>query len=103
LAKFGGPQPGSGRKPKLLTALLLEQPKAEEDIRFAYELFSKTMRDEGHPIELRLDCARELFNRLCGKPAQSVNLGGDGTAITVVRQARDSTAGKGKPEGSSPE
>jgi hypothetical protein len=84
----GGQRDGSGRKPKLLTALLLEQPDAAEHISRAYRLIVDTMDDESRAIELRLDCAKEVLNRLCGKPAQSVNLGGDGPAITVVRQAR---------------
>lgn len=73
---FGGPQPGSGRKPKLLTALLLTQESAAEDIAYAYRLFANTMRDQDAETELRLDCGRELMNRLCGKPPQAVELSG---------------------------
>jgi hypothetical protein len=35
---------------------------------FALDLFEKTMREEGKPIDLRLDCAREVMNRTIGKP-----------------------------------
>jgi hypothetical protein len=81
----GGARPGAGRKPKLLTALLLEQPEAADDIAFAYRLHRDTMRDERADTELRLECAREILNRLCGKPAQAVLLGDpDGEPLPVA-------------------
>lgn len=75
----------SGRKPKLLTALLLEMPEAEADVEAAYRLFRDTMKDEGMPLETRLDAAREVLNRLAGKPMQAVEITGeDGGPVEQV-------------------
>lgn len=73
----GGPQPNSGRKPKALTQLkqaLISEPvsigEKQTAADYAFRLFVRTMRDEDKPIDLRLDCGREIMNRSWGKPTE---------------------------------
>jgi hypothetical protein len=89
----GGPRAGSGRKPKLLTELLISQETAADDIAFAYALFRDTMKDQSQDIALRLDCSREILNRLCGKPAQALQVSGaDGNELLVALKWEDGSS-----------
>jgi hypothetical protein len=65
----GGRRPGAGRRPKPLTDLNRKLCERLDDAVYAFELHAGTMRDEKQPLDLRLDCAKEVMNRVLGKPA----------------------------------
>ena len=93
----GGPRPNSGRKPKALTvakqALLAELAPETGELSietkqsaadYAFRLFDETMRDQNRAIPIRLDAAREVLNRVWGKPRQAVEVSGtDGGPIPI--------------------
>jgi hypothetical protein len=73
----------SGRKPKAITLLkrkLIEDGK--EDAEYAYSLFASVMRDGTQPLDLRMQCASWIADRVLGKPNQPIS-GKDGGAIQV--------------------
>jgi len=75
-ANFHGVKGRSGRKPRPITVLkrqLAEDRK--DDAVYAYSLFVAVMRDEKELRRVRLDCAREVMDRVLGKPHQSFTLG----------------------------
>lgn len=97
----GGARPGAGRKPKAVTELkqaLIEKlapstgdPRTDA-AEYAFRLFERTMRDtDGADLGTRLECAKEVMNRVWGKPAQSVKHSGDedGAPIRVVVEYAD--------------
>jgi hypothetical protein len=101
----GGARPGAGRKTKVVTELraALIAANAEPQIRppigaaeFALQLFDDTMRDEQKDLELRLDCAKEVLNRIVGKPriaeAPSARDDGEGITIYIPDNGRESAA-----------
>src|SRR4051794_25015852 len=70
-AKRGGKRAGAGRKPKAVTVLKQSLAEVQTDAaRRAFELFDKTAHDGGIILETRLDCAREVMNRVWGKPTE---------------------------------
>lgn len=89
----GGRRPGAGRKPKLLRTLLQEVPGAADDAEFAYGLFRDLMRDPNQMTDVRMDAAREVLNRLIGKPKQAVEVAGeDGGPLRVLVEYADADA-----------
>jgi hypothetical protein len=84
----GGPRAGSGRKRKATTiakARILAAvagPAAEPTVAekndaadYAFRLFNDTMRDRRKGLQTRLDCARQVLDRVWGKPAQTMKVG----------------------------
>lgn len=71
----GGKRGGAGRKPKLITVLkraVLDRKEAEAE--YALKLFVSVMRDAHlHPV-WRMDAAREVMNRVWGKPNLKVEV-----------------------------
>jgi hypothetical protein len=65
----GGQKGRSGRKPKAFTMLKqrIESEKVE-DAEYAITLYVSVMRDEEQPLDLRLDCAEWVANRVMGLP-----------------------------------
>ncbi len=70
-SKRGGPRSRSGRKPGAFTVLKrrIESERAE-DADYGFALFVSTMRDDNQDLELRLSCAREVMDRVLGRPKQ---------------------------------
>lgn len=71
----GGKRDNAGRKPKIFTELKerLEVEKAG-DAEYAFALYARVMRNSDYSIELRLDCAAWIANRVWGKPKIAVDL-----------------------------
>lgn len=68
----------SGRKPKAITLLkrqLIENGK--EDAEYAYSLYVSVMQDETQSVELRLQCADWIANRVLGKPKERAEITGE--------------------------
>ena len=66
---------GGGRPTKEATLLreeLKARMKAEKiaDAEYAFALYAETMRDTSQKLELRLDCADWVAQRVLGKPTQ---------------------------------
>lgn len=78
----GGARPNSGRKPRPVNALNRKICDRLDDAIFAFELHASTMRDAKQPLDLRLDCAREVMNRVLGKPAPAVTSTNTAGALT---------------------
>lgn len=112
--KRGGPRPNSGRKKKPVTeireALISEisgtgEVPAEfqnDAAAYAFRLFDTTMRNVQEPRNVRLDCAREILNRVWGKPKQSVEVGGRGGGpmqLEVLSSALMKVYGRRDPSG----
>lgn len=71
----GGARKGAGRKSTAATILkkkLAEHGVTEADYAFAFHCH--VMRDEEAPRDQRLAAAREVMNRVLGKPAQSLSI-----------------------------
>lgn len=67
----------SGRKPKLYTELKHRiEAERKDDAEYAFALLASVMRDPAQPLELRLDCGREVMNRVLGKPKEQHELSG---------------------------
>lgn len=84
---FHGKKGKSGRKPKLFTQLKHRiESERTDDAEYAFALFASVMRDPTQPIDLRLDCGREVMNRVLGKPQERHELSGTVSvkAYTVV-------------------
>lgn len=74
----GGKRKGAGRKPKAFTKLKHRiESEREDDAEYAFALFAGVMRDPEQPIDLRLDCGREVMNRVLGKPQEHHELSGE--------------------------
>lgn len=70
-SKRGGNRQGAGRKPKAFVVLKrrIESERAE-DADYGFALFVSTMRDNNQDLDLRLSCAREVMDRVLGRPKQ---------------------------------
>jgi len=71
----GGKRSGAGRKPKAIT--VLKRKLAEEkrdDAEYAFGLFVAFMQSNDTDARLRIECAKEVLDRVLGKPSQSVAL-----------------------------
>jgi hypothetical protein len=70
-SSYGGKREGAGRKPKAFAVLKrrLENERIE-DAEYAFALYVAVMRSENEGMTLRLDCAREVMDRVLGKPKQ---------------------------------
>lgn len=80
----GGHRPGSGRKPLAATVLKEKLGDFAFDAIRAFKFCSKLMDDESAEKNVRLAAAREVMDRLWGKPTQAVQLSGkDGGPITI--------------------
>lgn len=102
----GGSRPNAGRKPKPVKEMrdaLIKEIGGTGDVpfgeqkdaaTFAFKLFEKTMRDDkGADLATRLDCAREILNRVWGKAPQSVKISGDpNEPVNIVIHYADSHA-----------
>lgn len=86
----GGPRANSGRKPRPITELNREIAARTADAIYALDLHVLTMRAAGTDLELRLACAREVMNRVLGKPTEKHEHGSDpDTPIRVVVEYAD--------------
>lgn len=96
----GGPRPNSGRKPKPITDFNRTLCERLPDALYALNLHTRTMRDTAVDLELRLDCAKEVMNRILGKPRQAVEVKGQAARVIVEYRGRgiDPTA-RGSGEG----
>lgn len=68
--RAGGKRARSGRKPKAITILkrqLAEDGKIEAE--YAFSLIVSIMHDDTMPVALRRDCAKDVLDRILGKPA----------------------------------
>lgn len=71
----GGPRPGAGRKPKAINVLKLKAlAEAEGDAEYAFAFVIACLRNPELPVDLRLDCAKEVMDRRWGKSVQSVRM-----------------------------
>lgn len=71
--KHGGARKGSGRKPALAVVLKRESLESRNaSAEYALLLFDTVMRDERQEIALRLGAAREVMDRVWGKPKQAL-------------------------------
>lgn len=73
----GGSRTGAGRKPRPITELNRSIAERSADAIYALDLHVLTMRAAGEDIELRLACAREVMNRVLGKPTEKHEHGSD--------------------------
>lgn len=74
----------SGRKPKPITLLkrkLIEDGKAEAD--YAFDVLVSIMHDETMSADLRRQCAKDVLDRIMGKPA--ITMRGDASQPLVVK------------------
>jgi hypothetical protein len=81
--KRGGARKGAGRKPKAATVLrdkLIAGKSA--DAEAAYAVFVKHMGSNDVPTQL--ECAREVMNRVWGKPHQAIQLDHSGGVTTSL-------------------
>ena len=71
----GKRNPPGGRPPKLITVYKRTLPAEKlEDYQYALGLFIGAMRDDELPLKTRLDAAREVMDRIGGRPAQAIAL-----------------------------
>ena len=77
---------GSGPKPKPIVALREKAiEEAGDDACYALGLYVQVMRDEERPIDLRLQCAKEVKDTVWGKPPQRTQISGeDGGPVHVT-------------------
>lgn len=71
----GGARKGAGRKAKAAT--ILRRKIAEHGVNeadYAFSLCCAIMHDDAAPRDERLVAAREVMNRVLGKPAQSLTV-----------------------------
>lgn len=82
----GGARKGAGRKPGAFT-LLRNRVEAErvDDAEYAFTLYASVMRDDKQPLELRLECADWVENRVLGKPKEKQEQSGE-MVIRIVRE-----------------
>ena len=77
---WGGKRPGSGRKPgrSRITRLIEAKSVDEctEDVRYALGLLVSLMQDKDVDTRMRIDCAKELMDRVLGKATQHTELSG---------------------------
>jgi hypothetical protein len=79
----------SGRKPGAFK-LLKERIESEKqsDAEYAFSIYVSVMRDESQPLELRLDCADWVANRVLGKPNLQIGVKTDGKLqIEIIRES----------------
>jgi hypothetical protein len=80
----GGARAGAGRPPKirgLITDVLEWERK--DAAAYAFNLIVTVMHDDAMEADVRISCAKEVLDRVCGKPVQSLRVGGDSEAIPV--------------------
>lgn len=66
--------------------------EAGDDAKYALGLFVQVMRDEAQPINLRLECAKEVKDTVWGRPPQRTQVSGpdDGAIpITMIEVIKD--------------
>lgn len=64
-----------------------------EDAECAFALFAGVMRDPAQDLALRLECAREVMDRVLGKPKQlNEHTGKDGNPIETIQVFRHEAA-----------
>lgn len=73
----GGYRPGAGRKPSSATILKEKLGDYAEDALKAFKFCSALMNDETAEKNLRLAAAKEVMDRLWGRPAQQVQHAGE--------------------------
>lgn len=95
----GGKRKGAGRKPKAYTQFKrrLEQEKIE-DADYAFWLHTKVMQDDEQSIELRLQCADWIANRVLGKPKERAEISGEVAVKAYVGINPDDWNVDSKPE-----
>lgn len=70
----------------------LEEERVE-DAECAFALFAGVMRDPEQDLALRLECAREVMDRVLGKPKQlNEHTGKDGNPIETTQVFRHEAA-----------
>jgi len=94
----GGARPGAGRKPKAIREIRNRAiEEAGENARYAMGLFISVMENPKQPMRLRLDCAKEVADRVFGKATQrneNVNDGDLRIIIEHVSQDPDTSAAR---------
>lgn len=92
----------SGRKPKEFTLFRkrIESQKID-DAEYAFALYAETMRDEDKAIELRLECADWIANRVLGKPKEKTEQSGAVT-FRIVYDDTDGESGGGTNDANTP-
>jgi hypothetical protein len=77
----GGRRPGAGRKPNKLKALRDQVVGDKHAVaEYAFNLYTDTLQDTSVDIAVRLDCGKEIMDRVWGKPKQAIKHSGDDTA-----------------------
>ena len=81
----GGARPGAGRKKKL-TTIIREKAieEAGDDAKYALGLFVTSLKDVKLPLDVRLDCGKQVMDRVWGRSVQRrEHSGPDGGPIAV--------------------
>lgn len=96
----GGARKGAGPK-KSKFKMLRERIELEKrtDAEYAFALFVSVMRSEKESLDLRLDCSREIMNRVLGKPRERTESSG-GLIIKIVREDYRAETAAPSPEAS---
>jgi hypothetical protein len=82
----GGAREGAGRKPKEITLLKAKIVKRhKDDADYAIRLLVTVMKDQWMPVEIRMDAAREVLDRVIGKPKQAVEHTGELPILVMDR------------------
>lgn len=86
-SKRGGKRPGAGRKPLMATvARRRALAEANGSAEFSLGLLIAVLEDEEQPIELRLECAVAVMDRVWGKPKVFQEHSGPGGAPLLIRE-----------------
>lgn len=74
----GGKREGSGRKPKAITLFIQKVIGwKKSDFEYALALHVGVMKDRQMPLDIRLQAAKEVMDRIGGKPKQAVEHSGE--------------------------
>ena len=86
----GGARKGAGRKPKI-TATIREKAleQANGDAEYALGLFIGMMRDSKNSKSMRMTAAKEIMDRVWGRPTQRAEVAVDAKVEAEVTDARD--------------
>jgi hypothetical protein len=88
MGKRGGKRPGAGRKPKALTDVRAKAiAAASADAEYGLGLVIQVMQNAEYDIDLRLQCANEVMDRVWGKATQRHEIEGDLPVHITVNEA----------------
>lgn len=87
----GGARPGAGRKPTAANQLKEKLGDYAQDALAAFKFCSALMQDESAEKSIRLAAAREVMDRLWGKPQQKLEHSGEVSGrLIIVRPGNES-------------